>query len=117
MTVELSSHILERADQKFMELVTAAEISQAVNDPTRQYKIGQTLVRVKELPHRVRLYNGSEGHVIYAVVDKRSKHDQGRAVTLMIFGRSQKVQLFRPHQGPEAAHHIVRTTCNMQRYF
>ncbi len=112
-----TDHIIERADGKFRELVTAAEISQAVNDPTRQFRIGQTLVKVKELPHRVRLYNGSSGSIIYAVVDKRDKHDQGRAVTLMIFGKNQQVQLFRPHQGPDAAYHIVHTARNQQRYF
>ncbi len=116
MTVHLTDHIYERADEKFRQLVNVDEISTAVNDPTRQYRIGQTLVKVKMLDHRVSLKNGSSGQIIYAVVDKRDKHDQGRAVTLMIFGKSQQVQLFRPHKGcPDV--HLVRGSCNAQRYF
>ncbi len=85
-----SSHSKNRLARRLSGLTSEAEVEQAVD--SRQYKIGQTQVKVRSLDHDVEFEDNGKriwGDTVVAVVDKRDKNDPGVVVTVEV--RSSKL--------------------------
>ncbi len=85
-----TSHAKYRLARRLQGLTSEAEVEQAVSN--RQYKIGQTQVKVRNLGREVSYEDGGRwvrGDTVVAVVDKRSQADPGVVVTVEV--RSSKL--------------------------
>ncbi len=80
-----SSHSKNRLARRLQGLTSEQEVQQAVD--SRQYKIGQTQVKVRKLDREVSFDDNGKrvwGEEIVAVVDKRDKTDPGVVVTVEV---------------------------------
>ncbi len=88
--MELSTHAQERIQYRLNGIITEGEVKGAVSG--RDFKKGETWLRVKKLPKTIFLPDGVHGDVIYVIVRRATRYDDGVIATVELREHSQKIK-------------------------